>query len=252
MAINTHHLAPQWKTFYPEHAHGEYEAFQAYASQWENIPLTFFHESTLLETAGGLKNMEAWIKGDHLLIYNGDVYSTIDLEYLMQQHIQSGLPVTLGVRSQGEAKHLALSSCLKHVIDIRHQLRRAEGTHLFTGVYCIRRDFLNELPRHQIGSVIPHFLRLAEQHLLGAVILDEGIWLDLGSPEQYLKAHFDLGLADPIHPLAQIHPSAQINHSVIGEHATIDANAIVNHSVVWKNAHVKSGATYHYCVVLPD
>ena len=63
-AINTHHLADEWQKAYPE-------------NQFEGSNLEFFHEKTLLETGGGIRNISSFIGNEPLLIYNGDIYTCL-------------------------------------------------------------------------------------------------------------------------------------------------------------------------------
>lgn len=233
-AINTHHLPEAWKNFRPESA------------------VTLFHEPILLETGGGLKNIEPWIGGDSLLIHNGDIFSTLPLEKLIAAHEASGLPVTLALRSRGEAKHIALDPTGKRVIDIRKYLGHAEGTHVFTGIYCVDPNFLGLLPANEKVSVIPAFLELAKNNLLGAITLDEGVWLDLGDRQSYLQAHQELDLAPAIHPDAVVDSAAYLENSIVGPGAVIEAGAIVRNSVVWPNCRVTSDALLDQCIVFSE
>lgn len=230
-AINTHHLPEAWENFRPE----------------SNI--TLFHEPVLLETGGGLKNIEPWIGDEPLLIHNGDIFSTLPLGKLIAAHQASALPVTLALRSHGDARHIALDPSGKRVIDIRKFLGAAEGTHVFTGIYCIDPIFLGLLPADEKISIIPAFLELAKNRLLGAITLDEGVWLDLGDRKSYLNAHQELALAPAIHPDAEVNSAAYVENSIIGPSAIIEAGAIVRNSVVWPNCRVSSDALLDHCIV---
>lgn len=230
-AVNTHHLPDVWKNF------GDGE------------DVTFFHEPVLLETGGGLKNIEGWLEDGPLLVHNGDIFSTIPLKELMAAHHASGLPVTLAVRSTGDARHIALNHIGDRVTDIRAKLGKAEGTHVFTGIYCVSRVFLEMLEKDRIVSVIPAFLQLAAEGKLGAVVLDDGLWLDLGERKSYLAAHRELALAPEVHPEAKIDPTAVIEKSVIGPGAVVGAGARVSHSVVWAGQTILPGTSLDGCIV---
>jgi mannose-1-phosphate guanylyltransferase len=230
-AINTHHLP---------------EAWLGYA---DHLKASLFHEPVLLETGGGLKNIEAWIGDESLLVHNGDIFSTLPLHKLIAAHEASGLPVTLALRTEGTARHLALDETGTRVTDIRNQLGRAEGSHLFSGIYCIRPEFLKLLPADQKISVIPAFLQLAAAGQLGAVVLDEGVWLDLGDRESYLQAHRMLDLAAAIHPQAMIAPDAQVVNSVVGAGAVIGNAAMIRNSVIWPGCQIAPHATLDGCIV---
>lgn len=233
-AINTHHLPEAWSGF------------------GANEGVTLFHEPVLLETGGGLKNIERWIGNEPLLIHNGDIFSTMPLEKLIAAHQASSLPVTLALRSHGDATHIALDPSGKRVIDIRKMLEVATGTHVFTGIYCIDPSFLGLIPADAKISVIPAFLELAKNGLLGAITLDEGVWLDLGDRKSYLHAHQELALAAAIHPDAAVNSAAYLENSVVGPGAVIEAGAIVRNSVVWPGCRVAADALLDHCIVFSN
>ncbi len=230
-AINTHHLPEAW------------EGFGA------GRDVTLFHEPVLLETGGGLKNIESWIAGESLLVHNGDIFSTLPLESLIAAHAASGLPVTLALRSHGTAKHIALDPSGTRVTDIRKSLGIADGTHVFTGIYCVSPGFLDRIPAGEKISVIPAFLELAQAGELGAITLDEGVWLDLGNRDSYLLAHRELALAPEIHETATVSPSAQVTRSVIGPDAVVEAGAVIRDSVIWAGGRVAADAVLDRCIV---
>jgi NDP-sugar pyrophosphorylase family protein len=235
-AINTHHLPQAWESF-----------IQGPEDRARDIRL--FHEPVLLETGGGLKNIATWVEDAPLLVHNGDIFTTLPLEKLIAAHEASGLPATLALRSAGPQKRIALDDTLSRVIDVRHELGRAAGTHVFTGIYCINPEFLDLIPRGEIIPVIPAFLELVRQGRLGAVVIDEGVWLDLGDRESYLQAHRELTLAPAIHPLAAIEAGAIIENSVIGPQAVVGCGAVVKGSVAWPGTRISAGSTLEDCVV---
>ena len=218
-AVNTHHLPEKWQGF----AAGR--------------DMTFFHEPVLLETGGGLKNIESWVEEGNLLIHNGDIFSSMDLRKLVQAHETSGDEVTLAVRSAGGEKRISLDENGR-VADVRSEVRGLPGTHVFTGIYCVQRGFLKRIPAGEVIAVIPAFQELVREGKIGAVVLDEGEWMDLGDLESYLAAHRTLALEDPVHPEAVIGEGAVIVRSVIGKGAVIAAGAKVSDCVVWPGASV--------------
>jgi NDP-sugar pyrophosphorylase family protein len=253
-AINTHHLPEAWHHFGeslldarppPAGANGR----PAVSRSWEGHAVTLFEEPELLETGGGLKNIAAWTGNEPLLVHNGDVFSTLPLEQLISAHEASGLPVTIALRSVGSARHIALDATKTRVTDIRERLGLAVGTHVFTGIYCVSPEFIGLLPAGEKVSVIPAFLALAQQGRLGALVLDEGSWLDLGDRHSYLLAHRDLGLGPAIHPLAVVAPGASVTSSIVGAGAVIEAGAIVRDSVIWAASRIAGDAVLDRCIV---
>jgi len=218
-AINTHHLPEKWEGF----------------GNWRDM--TLFHEPVLLETGGGLKNIESWIEEGSLLIHNGDIFSSMDLRKLVDAHEVSGDEVTLAVRSAGGEKRISVDENGR-VEDVRSEVRGLPGTHVFTGIYCVNRSFLKRIPAGEVIAVIPAFQELVLEGGIGAVLLDEGEWMDLGDVESYLAAHRTLALEQPVHPEAIIGQGAVIERSVIGKGARIEPGASVTDSVVWPGAFV--------------
>ncbi len=254
-AINTHHLPEQWMMAdrgwrIVDGAESETTGANgapAMGGRWKGMPVSLFHEPELLETGGGIRNITSWIGDDPVLVHNGDIFSSMDLPRLLAAHEASGHVVTLALRSEGVAKHIALEG--DRVVDIRELLGRAPGTHVFSGVYVFSPELLERIPPGEKVSVIPAFLELAKEGRLGAVTLDEGVWFDLGDLPSYLAAHRELRLADPIHPEACIAADAQVSGSVVGPGAVVEAGAVVRDSVLWPG--VRVGGSVADAVVTP-
>ena len=253
-ALNTHHLPETWDDFGAAAANGPPppaggNGLAGRTRAWQGRELVLYHEPVLLETGGGLKNIEGWLQGEPVLVHNGDIFSTMPLERLIAAHAASGLPVTLALRSEGDAKHIALDDSGTRCIDIRGMLERAAGTHVFSGIYCAGPELLGMLPAGEKTSVIPAFLALAKAGRLGTMVLDDGLWLDLGDRAAYLRAHRELALAPAVHPLAVIEGGAELAGTVVGPGAVVRAGSIVRNSIVWPGCEVAADAVLDECVV---
>jgi NDP-sugar pyrophosphorylase family protein len=256
-ALNTHHLPEAWQHFGALAASAPHPPVGAngmptLARTWQGRELTLFHEPVLLETGGGLKNIARWIGDEAVLVHNGDIFSTLPLARLIAAHEASGLPVTLALRSNGEARHIALDASGTRCTDIRGRLGRAEGTHVFSGIYCVSPAFLDILPAGEKVSVIPAFLELAHAGRLGTIILDDGLWLDLGDRAAYLRAHRELHLGPALHPDAIIEAGAHIERSVVGPAAVIKSGAVLRDSIIWPGCQVTADAVLDECVVFSN
>jgi len=222
-AINTHHLPEKWLGFGGAR------------------DMAFFHEPVLLETGGGLKNIEGWVEEGSLLIHNGDIFSSMDLRKLIDAHENSGKEVTLALRSKGGEKRISLDEN-GDVEDVRSEVRGLAGTHVFTGIYCVKKEFLERIPAEEVVSVIPAFQELVREGGIDGVVLDEGDWMDLGDVESYLAAHRELSLQESVHPEAVIAEGAIVEKSVIGRGAVILQGAKIVNSVIWPYSRVAEGA----------
>lgn len=234
-AINTHHLPEEWQRTFP-------------AGAFEGHEITFFHEKTLLETGGGIKNIASFIGSDSVLVHNGDILTDLDLGALIAAHRASGNVATLALRSTGDVCNVAIDG--DQVVDMRHARGIHPGTHQFTGIYCIEPGILPLIPAGEVVSIVPAFLQLAEQGKLGAhVIPDDVLWLDLGDRTSYLAAHqIDIG-TPAIHPDAQIADGATITRSHIGAGAKVGAGAKITESVIWPGSTIEENSCLERCIV---
>lgn len=232
IAINTHHLPEAWEAAFPE-------------KKYRNADLTFFHEPVLLETGGGLKNIDEWIGHDSFLIYNGDILTDLPLERLMTGHMMSNNTVTLAVRADGPAKKITVDG--RRIIDIRGEVAGLPGTHQFTGIYCADAELLDLIPPNEKIEVIPALQELVRRKELGAYEVKECHWLDLGERKSYLEAAFLQ--AGEISPNARVHPGAVIENSWIGDEAVVEPGAIVKNSILWPRTHVSGDAELTNCIV---
>ncbi len=173
--VNTHHCSAAYDEAFPERS-------------WRGVPILFRHEPVLLDTAGGLKNIEDLLSEDEtILVYNGDIISDLPLECLLERHAAGGREITLALRSEGPLRNVALDAD-GVVCDLRGLLGNP-GLRLclFTGIYVVEKDFLRRFVRDKAESVVPVFAEMIRElpGSVGSVVIDEGGWEDIGDPEAY-------------------------------------------------------------------
>ena len=175
--VNTHHCAEKYNEVFPD-------------SNWQGIPITFRHEPILLDTAGGIKNIEDLIAGDErILVYNGDIITNMPIELLIRKHFELKTTVTLLLRSTGQLLNVNVDK-EGFVCDMRHILKN-EGVKscLFAGIYIVEKSFLKRLTAGKIESIVLPLVEMIKenQRSVGAVVVDDGCWYDVGTIEEYEK-----------------------------------------------------------------
>jgi len=173
--VNTHHRPEVYIEKFPER-------------QWRGRPIVFRHEPALLDTAGGLKNIEDLFEEDEAVIcYNGDIFAEFPLDRLLRFHNTKRPEATLVLRSNGPVLNVALDR-KEAVCDIRNILGNP-GTrpHLFTGIYAVETSLLQHIQAGKIESIITVFLDRIRNSLgsITGIVIDDGYWCDIGSPETY-------------------------------------------------------------------
>jgi NDP-sugar pyrophosphorylase family protein len=247
IVVNTHHCHEQYATAFP-------------GAEYRGAHLIFEHEPILLETAGGIKNVERHFAGQPFVVYNGDILTNVPVEKALAHHAASGNEVTMVLRSHGEPLHVALDG--GRVVDIAGRLGiEAPQRCLFAGIYVVSPKFLCRIPPHTRISVIPLFMEMIKEGArLGGLVLDEGVWWDLGTRESYLDVHAALARHDhfpasgdwrkPVAATARISPGAVIGGIfAAGPGAEIEAGAQVTDCILWDGARVLSGSVLERCIV---
>jgi len=229
--INTHHLAEAWDKVFPERS-------------WNGCPVHFSHEPVLLDSGGGVKKIEPLASAEEpLLVVNGDMAATFDLGRLLEEHLSRRPPVTLALRTSGDKRNVGFVPASGLVTDMRHALGRDPGSCQFTGAYCMEPEVFDRIPARVAVSIIPVFLDYIREGRLRGMLADDGLWLDMGTPEAYLQAHLDFPSPAPrIHPRASVSPSAFVDgNCVIGPEAVVEDGCRLQSCVVWPGIRIPAG-----------
>jgi len=202
--VNTHHCPEVYDQLLPG---GHYRGF----------PVEYRHEPVLLDTGGGIKNVESFVGDEPFVAYNGDILADFPLLPAIERHLQSGHLATLILRSSGGPLHIQsrdgfvtdirgkLGNDVEQASRLLYQTGNRDGrptsrdqppvspsdpSYLFTGITILSPEIFRHIPQGQIISIIPIYLDLLRAGgKIGAHIADEGLWFDLGTRDAYLAAH---------------------------------------------------------------
>lgn len=240
-------------------------------SDW-GVELIYRTETEPLGTGGGIRYAaEALTCGpdDPVLVFNGDVLSGVDLRHLVARHEETESAVTLYLTRVADPRAFGLvpTDPDDRVIEFREKPTKAEEIvtdQINAGCYVFRRDVIDRIPAGEVVSVerdtFPQLLAAGER-LTGVV--DEGYWLDLGTPLSFVQGSRDLvqgevdssavpGDVGPaliqagaevaadavldggtvVGPGCRIGPGARVSGSVLMGDVTVGAGAVVTDSVI--------------------
>ena len=187
VVVNGHHLSDRLAAWLGD------------GSRW-GLRLAFAHEPEILGTAGALKNAETLLRGAPFLVINADVLADFDLKALWACHRARGALVTMVVRPDPAAH-----DSRPVVIDEHDRVRRIngrpealeadpgeEGT-IFTGIQVVEPQVLDAIPADCfVSTTADTYPQLLQDGQPVLAYRHRGYWLDVGIPERYLQAHWDL------------------------------------------------------------
>ena len=245
--INTHRLPEKFAETFPD-------------SRYSGIDLTFVNEPVLLETGGGIKNIESQLGDSPFITYSGDVLTDVPLQPLIDEHFKRGNDVTLALRNTGLSSAIAFRD--SRVVDISNRYG-TPGQFDFANIAVWNRTVFDRLPPAKKVSFIPILGDwISQGGKIGGVLLQNGKWFNLGSRAEYFDVHRAIrggwrpgyvkgsDWTVPIHPTAVVDPSTRIQGcSVIGRDCRIDGGAILEDTIVWPGSQIASKAELFGCIV---
>ncbi|MBV6492983.1 MAG: D-glycero-alpha-D-manno-heptose 1-phosphate guanylyltransferase [Turneriella sp.] len=177
LAVNTHHA--------PETIRAVLEKIE---QPWE---LYISHEKKLLDTGGGLKACEAFLKEERVLLANADIVAGIDIERLLRFHEARLADLTLVVVPHKDADKIAPITLGEKdaIVDINRTLdKKSTGKHLYAGVAVFEPLLWKYLHKEPSSIVYTAYVSLIASGARVCAYTHEGTWFDCGTPENYHAA----------------------------------------------------------------
>jgi mannose-1-phosphate guanylyltransferase len=209
-------------------------------------------------TAGAIRFAEDML-ADRFLVLNGDILCDLDLTALIEQHGSTGARATIALYPVADPTGYGLIH--RHEDgEVTEFLEKPEPEQIDTdeinaGTYLLERSVLDEIPPDRAVSIEREvFPRLIGKGLYGIRL--EGYWIDIGTPERYLEANWDIlehrvktamgELTDDaviVGEGCEISVEAQLNPPcVVGRNCRVDDGAVVERSVLLDGCVVEANA----------
>jgi mannose-1-phosphate guanylyltransferase len=251
--------------------------------------VVYLEEPEPLGTAGPVRlAADRELLGDRFLVLNGDVLADLDLTALIRTHEELGAAATLalypvedprpyglvrragGPQGAGAAAATATGDVLEFVEKPGSEPLRTNEIN--AGAYVLDGTVVDLIaPRRMVSIEREIFPRLVGRGLYGQRL--EGYWMDIGTPERYLQASWDIlegrvrTAVDPgiggagvlvedgasIDRAAIIKPPALLQReTTIGAGATIGSRAVIGaRSEVGERAAVRGSVLLSECRIGP-
>lgn len=247
--INTHKLPELFQNYFKENGYA-------------GCSIALVHEPELLETGGGIKNVERYLGKEPFITYSGDILTDVKLGPLIETHLRARNHVTLGLRrNTGLGAGVVMRN--SRIIAISNEFNPDENFD-FANIAVWNPQIFMKIPPCQKVSFIPILIEwIGEGGRIGGVALDDGRWFNIGSRSQYLELHRMISRErwkpgyvkapewpEAVARSATVDPSAHLRGcTVVGERCRVGANAILDDTILWPGAEIASQSRLDGCIV---
>jgi mannose-1-phosphate guanylyltransferase len=237
-------------------------------------------------TAGAIR-FAAEELGDELdrrfLALNGDVLTDLDLSALLAAHADRGARAMLGLHPVEDSSAYGLVSTDANgaVLEFLEKTGERAPGEVNAGMYVLDRSVLDLIPAGEKVSIERDvFPRLVGDGLHGLRL--DGYWMDIGTPERYLQANWDIlegrvetrvaptapglwvgagalvaegaaiGPRVVVGPGCQVATGARVSESVMLERCTVGGGAQVRGSILSAGVEIAAGAEVDGAVIGRD
>ena len=266
VAINSHYFPEQIASFVDENRHDL------------NIKLSY--EPKILGTGGALNPLLPWLGDDSLIVINGDVVSTVNIQDLIETHLHGKAVATMALLPSvipGESSVFHQNGAVHSISKIPVSNGSRAGN--FACVQILSPEFLKLLPENGTFDIISQgYLPALQRRMTICASIHDGYWFDLGTPETYWAAIHQLlkrpalvealgiracralnGRATTmtldgvfIDSRSTVDATATVGPAVVVEsNCSISANALVSESVLLPGASIAPGEVIHQMIVGP-
>ena len=240
------------------------EVFEPYFGDGSKLGISIRYavEDSPLGTGGAIANAARILsiqEDESVLIFNGDVLSAHDLKSQITLHEQSKADVTLYLTEVEDARAygcVPLDSTGR-VLEFLEKMDNPKAKTINAGCYIFHSRAIKEIPAQSVVSVERDtFPRLLQKNYSIYGYCDKNYWIDMGTPQSFIKASRDLIMNPPLSMATSvthresiieagsvIHDSATVGGgSVISRGVTIGADAQVTGSIIMEDASIGDGA----------
>ncbi len=257
------------------------DAFEAhFAARPAPVPISFAVEDEPLGTAGAIRFAAGRID-ERVIVCNGDILTTLDLAALLRFHDERGAEATIHLTEVADPSAFGVVPTRDDGEVVAFVEKPAPGKAptrwINAGTYVLEPSVLQRIPpRLNVSVERETFPRMLDEPGRLYAVQSHDYWIDIGTPEQYLRAHLDvldgaLGAAPntsarehatgvwaqgdvEIDARARLEPpvllgygvtigpGARVQASSLGDGTRVGADARVLRSVLHRDARVEDGA----------
>lgn len=243
------------------------------------VKIKYTVEPQPMGTAGAYKFAEELIR-EPTVVFNGDILTDLDLEAVIKEHNERKAAATIVLTPVDNPSSYGLVETeadgrVRRFLE-KPKMDEISVNTINAGTYILEPRVLDLIPAGENYSfeyqLFPDLLRRGESFY--AHIPQKTYWIDIGTPERYLRVHHDL-LADMVSNIklterrgdfdsataaeiddrsmiadgCTIKPGAQVINSVLGAGCYVEEKARIENSIVWSHTRINAAAHLSNAIV---
>lgn len=165
------------------------KAFCGDGSKW-NVHIDYSYENKPLSTMGPLTLINDL--PEHFLVMNGDVLTDLDLSGFFDFHVKNGKIFTISAYNRSETSEYGVLENNESNILTRFIEKPKRDLTVCMGINMMSRNILNFIPEDTFFGFDHLMYTLLEKKQEVLIHKYDGYWLDIGRPDDYMKAIDDL------------------------------------------------------------
>ena len=249
------------------------ELFSDYFGNGERlgVDLRYVVEEVPLNTGGAIRNVASALESrpdDPVIVFNGDVLTGLDIGGLVQRWRDANADVALYLTRVQDPRAFGLvptdiNGRVEAFLEKPQTPEEIVTDQINAGCYVFRRSLIDEIPAGRpVSAERETFPGLLERGANVIGVVDDGYWLDLGTPLDFVTGSCDLVTGRAPSPAvrrpgdflildsAAVAPDALIDGgTTIGKKARVHAGARVSGSVIFDGAVIGEGAIVEGSVI---
>jgi NDP-sugar pyrophosphorylase family protein len=255
-------------------------------SPW-GVKIHYSHEPKLLGTAGGVKKVASFLKGDTFLVMSGDGLTDIDLTELLEFHRQKRSEGTIALKPVDTRFEygVTLTDAKGRITRFIEKPRWSDvfSNRVNTGIYVFESSVLAQIPAGKVydfGHELWPKLLKQRARIFGHEI--NAYWCDVGNLNEYRRAQIDIldGKVQVPFPGRMVRPRVWVDegtvldrsviveppcligkncrigrgsrigaYTVIGNNARIGQKTSLNNCILWNDVKVENRVRLANCVI---
>jgi NDP-sugar pyrophosphorylase family protein len=247
----------------------------------QGLTLNFTTEPQPLGTAGAFRFASGELR-EPCVVLNGDILTDLKIEEVIEAHKKNRADATIVLMPVENPEAFGLVETDEDLKVVKFSekptaadLMNSSNRNINAGIYVLSPEVLDFIPKDESYSfeydLFPQLV--ADGKRVFAYVLLNNYWIDIGTPQRYLKVHhdflagkikafpierkrnFDLATAASVDDVSVIDddcvikPGARIINSVLGKGVHVDERTTVENSVIWSHTRIAGGSKISGAVI---